>query len=73
MYNRATAELAEQIKAWEARERGKAASRSEMLQRQARRVRSEEAKTEAFHGRVETWLSGKAADAEAGVRPPSPS
>ena len=73
MYNRATAELAEQVKAWEARERGSALSRSEMLQRQARRARSEAAKTEAFHGRVETWLTGKAADVEAGVRPPSPS
>jgi hypothetical protein len=73
MYNRATSELAEQVKAWEARERGKALSRSEMLQQQARRVRSEAAKTEAFHGRVETWLTGTAADADAGVRPPSPS
>lgn len=73
MYNRATAELAEQVKAWEARERGNNLSRSEMLQRQARRVRSEAAKTASFHGRVETWLTGKAADVEAGERPPSPS
>lgn len=73
MYNRATRELADQTAAWEQRERGNCLTRNQMLRKQASRVKSEAAKTEAFHGRVENWLTGEAARAEQGVRPPSPS
>jgi hypothetical protein len=73
MYNRYSATLRQQRSALDASQRGPTGDRATMLRAAARRRRREAALAASYHHRVESWLSGTAAEIEAGARPPSPS
>ena len=67
MYNRQYHEDKQMMAEFEKRLKGPKATRSEMLKAAARKKRRDEAMTNAYHSRAESWLSRTSNELESGT------